>query len=434
MGAVLNRALIGSLPNLCPCPPKWGLSPAAIWHAHASDGKYVGLNPNLERRDMSRRLITRLGIGLTVAAVSFAFAGATSLADTPVPIAQIPLDGSAYSGALSPDGTRLYVSADVLDANDETLPGLLDVIDTGTNTVTARIPLGKWPGFPVVDRTGSRVYVPNVESGTVSVIDATVNAVVATIEVGGEPYRQALMPNGRTLFVSNREGGDLVVIDTQSNSIKKRIALGGDVDALVLSSDARYLYITNIGLDRFDVLDTKTLKIVAQVKIPGRPMRPTPTPNGQFIIVPTWESDQAFILDARSYAKVGSVEVGRKQAPAVVTANSQSAWIGSIESDTISEIRLPKPGRPQASVIRTVEGVPHSFHLLLNADDSTLFVANRLDDTVSVICTKTGAIAQTLPTKGHPRWLVGGPALYVVEESGLVEAFPAAALGTGACA
>jgi YVTN family beta-propeller protein len=383
---------------------------------------------------MSRRLITQFGIGLIVAAISFASAGATSHAETPAPIAQIPLDGAAYTGALSPDGSRLYVSADVLDADGQTLPGLLDVIDTGTNTVTARIPLGKWPGFPIVSRNGSRVYVPNVESGTVSVIDATSNAVVETIEVGGEPYRQALMPSGRTLFVSNRDGGDLIVIDTQTNSIKKRIALGGDVDALVLSANARHLYITNIDLDRFDVLDTKTNKIVAQVKIPGRPMRPTPTPNGRFVIVPTWESDQAFILDARSFAKVDSVKVGRRQAPAAVTANSQSAWIGSLESDTVSEIRMPKPGKRQASVIRTVPGVPHSFHLLLNADDSTLFVANRLADTISVICTKNGSVPQTIPTKGHPRWLVGGPALYVVEESGLVEVFPAAALGTGVCA
>jgi YVTN family beta-propeller protein len=383
---------------------------------------------------MSRRLVTRLGIGLTVAAVSFTSAGATSHAETPTPIAQIPLDGFAYTGALSPDGSRLYVSADVLSATDETLPGLLDVIDTNTNTVTARIPLGKWPGFPVVNQSGSRVYVPNIEGGTVSVIDATTNTVIETVQVGGEPYRLALMPNGRTLFVSNRDGGDLIVIDTRSNRIKKRLPLGGDVDALVLSADARHLYITNIALDRFDVLDTKTNKIVAQVKIPGRPMRPTPTPNGRFVIVPTWESDQAFILDARSFAKLDTVKVGLKQTPAAVTANSQSAWIGSLGSDTVTEIRIPKPGERQASVVRTVADVPHAFHLLLNANDSTLFVANRLADTVSVICTKNGSIAQTIPTKGHPRWLVGGPALYVVEEIGLVEVFPAATLGAGVCA
>jgi len=383
---------------------------------------------------MSRRLISQLGIGLTVAVVTFGSLGAPSRADTPAPIAQIPLDGSAYTGTLSPDGSRLYVSADILSASGDTLPGLLDVIDTGTNTVTARIPLGKWPGFPVVSRNGSRVYVPNIEDGDVSVIDAASNTVVDTIEVGGEPYRLALMPNGRTLFVGNRTAGDLIVIDTQSNKIKKRMPLGGNVDALVLSPDARHLYVTNIELDRFDVLDTKTSKIVAQVKIPGHPMRPTPTPNGRFVIVPTWESDQVFILDARSFAIVDTVKVGQKQTPAAVSANSQSAWVGSQGSDTVTEIRIPRPGMSQASVVRTVQNVPHAFNLRLNATDSTLFVASRLSNTVSVICTKNGAIAQTIPTKGHPRWLVGGPANYVIEEIGLVEVFPAAPLGGGVCA
>ena len=78
-----------------------------------------------------------------------------------------------------PDGSAVYV------ANDR--DGTVSVIDTGSNTVTATIPVGEGPWYPVVLPDGSAVYVPNHGDGTVSVIDTATNTVTATIRVSSGP-------------------------------------------------------------------------------------------------------------------------------------------------------------------------------------------------------------------------------------------------------
>jgi len=63
----------------------------------------------------------------------------------------------------------------------------VSVIATATNAVIATIPVGSSPAGAAVTPDGTRVYVTNAGSGTVSVIDAATNAVTATVPVVGVP-------------------------------------------------------------------------------------------------------------------------------------------------------------------------------------------------------------------------------------------------------
>jgi YVTN family beta-propeller protein len=67
------------------------------------------------------------------------------------------------------------------------------VIDTGTNTVVATIPVGDLVGVAITP-DGTRTYVANLGSNTVSVIDTATNTVVATIAVGLFPLGVAITP------------------------------------------------------------------------------------------------------------------------------------------------------------------------------------------------------------------------------------------------
>jgi YVTN family beta-propeller protein len=58
----------------------------------------------------------------------------------------------------------------------------VSVIDTASNTVVATIPVGAFPEGVAITPDGTRAYVTN-ESNTVSVIDTATNTVVATIPV-----------------------------------------------------------------------------------------------------------------------------------------------------------------------------------------------------------------------------------------------------------
>jgi YVTN family beta-propeller protein len=117
---------------------------------------------------------------------------------------------SPYGVAVTRDGGKLYVVSDSV--------GTVLVIDTATNTVTARITTGPRPSGVAVTPDGSKVYVANSASTTVSVIDTATNA-VATINVGSNPVGVAVTPDGSKVYVAN-EGSEIVsVIDTSTDTV-----------------------------------------------------------------------------------------------------------------------------------------------------------------------------------------------------------------------
>ena len=86
--------------------------------------------------------------------------------------------------------------------------GIVSVLDTANNTVTATVNVGNEPSGVAVSPDGTKVYVANSGSypsykGTVSVIDTANNTVTATVNVGNEPRGVAVIPDGTKVYVAN---------------------------------------------------------------------------------------------------------------------------------------------------------------------------------------------------------------------------------------
>ena len=214
-------------------------------------------------------------------------------------IGSIPIATAEPSGlSLSPDGSRLYVALNM--THD------VAVIDTATNAIVQRIPVGIYPYTTVVSADGSKVYVSNwggrvpgandftdgmfpvvvdrrtgiPTTGTVSVIDAARNSVVKTINVGLHPTGMALSltdavvktlhvggsgpgresllgsspnavtvsPNGRTLYVANASQNAIAVVDVDSDggeAVRGLIPTGWYPTAVALDATGDRLFVAS---------------------------------------------------------------------------------------------------------------------------------------------------------------------------------------------
>jgi len=153
-----------------------------------------------------------------------------------------PTTGDRYLSpiemALSPDGRLLYV---VCQAGDE-----LRAVDIQSGKVVSTVPVGHVPSGIALSRDGRQIYVTNAWSDTVSVIDAATLKVVRTLPTGFEPTGIVSDHSGETLYVANRLSSDISVIDVNTGQEIKRLLAGRGASYLALSADGKFVYGTHI--------------------------------------------------------------------------------------------------------------------------------------------------------------------------------------------
>jgi YVTN family beta-propeller protein len=136
-------------------------------------------------------------------------------------ISTIPIasDTNAPGLATSPDGRRVYVTNEIGDN--------VPVIDTGTDTVIATIPV------PIsisaaVSPDGSKIYIPN-RGNHIAVADAQTNNVITSSDfINGGLFGVSVTPDGRKVFVANYAANTVSVIDTATNMLIATIPVGSD--------------------------------------------------------------------------------------------------------------------------------------------------------------------------------------------------------------
>ncbi|MGA2926264.1 MAG: bifunctional YncE family protein/alkaline phosphatase family protein, partial [Solirubrobacteraceae bacterium] len=264
-------------------------------------------------------------------------------------------DGRLVSSTLSPDGT--YLAA--LTWNDFT--GFLTIIDVKTGTIVQQIGTGA---------TGD----PTLGDGTVG---------------ADGPYYS---PDGATLWVG--QSSDLIRFTVNADgtvSAPDVIALptngpGGAAlpSGMAFSPDGTKIYVALNGYNTLGVLDASTGQLLTQVPVGNAPR--------QVVIA----GDQAYV----------SNEGGRMATPNDFTNLSDGTPIvsnrstGGAITGTVSVVDLTS----QSQVAEIPVGLqPTAMYL----DGDALFVANSNDDSVSVIDTSTGTVAQTVNVNPVPGATVG---------------------------
>jgi YVTN family beta-propeller protein len=154
------------------------------------------------------------------------------------------------------------------------------------NQVVATIPVGSQPNGMVVSPDSKSVYATNFtgNAGIVQVIDTASNTVTFTINLGNGAFPNALTvtPDGSTLYVAEFEGTRLWAIDTATRQVTKKLNVSS-LQGLAVSPDGKDLYVCNTT-GTVLIIHTATNKITKRIQIgQGKSHRPWDvvfTPDG----------------------------------------------------------------------------------------------------------------------------------------------------------
>lgn len=189
-------------------------------------------------------------------------------------VATIPIGPEPNSMVVSPDSNYVYIT------NSTGNTGIVQVIATATNTITATITLGTgsdydFPDTLAITPDGSTLYVAEFDGTTIWVINTATQQITTTLNTVGFPQGMAVTPDGTELYVCN--AGTVTIIDTATNELSKTITLGTKTWAqdVVFTPNGSKAYITNLSetprpkLRYLSVVDTATESVVAKIVAPG---------------------------------------------------------------------------------------------------------------------------------------------------------------------
>ena len=340
----------------------------------------------------------------------------------------------------SPDGAWLYVLCQQ--------GGQVRVLDAKTFVEIKKIEVGKAPrGFSLSPKA-DRLFVANSWDDTISVIDTKTLDVTATWTVGAEPSNAVEDRGGKHLFVANRISNDVAVLDAQTGVEEKRLAAGRGASYISQSPDGTKLYVTHVYPNatahrtppesEITVIDSARAAVSDRIVLPyiahgfhvafsadGRlgvaaglhPKNLVPLAHlehgGAFADTLTlFGADvgkpvEVPIDDLERYAvRPFGVAITPDKSRIFVTCGGSEAIV-VIDVQQLLRYARVHPGSNATDLSASANyligriNVGHDPRgLALTRDGSKLLVANRLDDTISVIDAKAYRVAETIPLDG----------------------------------
>ena len=351
---------------------------------------------------------------------------------------------------ISPDGTRLYA---VLSGTGEVV-----AIDTAKRAIAGRVPVGKVPRGIAITPDGARLYVTNSWADTISEIDAATMQPLRTLPAGFEPTGIAFDGRG-TLYVANRLSDDVAVVDLASGAITRRLISAHGASYAAASADGSRIYVTHIYpmLGQFRTptrseiteIDTRSQIVTNRISLPDaagvfhvalsrdgrlglaallRPRNLVPLAHvehgwafGDSLAVFGEDIGGVVQLPLDAIEDYFSLPFGVAIAPdkkrAYVSASGSNEVAVLDLAHLVAAARSPSAARmandlsaASRYVIARIPVGRNPRNIALSSDGATLWVANRLDDSISIIDTARMAVTGSIA--------LGAPATLTAERRG----------------
>ena len=340
----------------------------------------------------------------------------------------------------SPDGHSLYV---LCQDSDE-----VRVLDAGSAKVVGIIHVGHIPRGIALSPDTRRLYVTNAWSDTVSVIDTSTREVVQTLLTGFEPTGVVVDKSGKTLYVANRLSNDVSLIDLANGHEIKRLLAGRGASYLALSPDGKWIYCTHIYPNpggfrsepdsEITVIDTSTRRVFDRKRLHNVAglFHVASSADGKLVAVAQLRPKNLIPLAHVEHGAVfgdaltlfGEDVEGTVQVPideldryyalpwgAAITPDKSRIFLTTAGSRSVTAIDVPRLLRTvrtrrepfandlSASAEYVTARIPVGHNprgVALSPDGKRLYVANRLDDTLSVIDTQAEKVTSTIDLGG----------------------------------
>ena len=247
--------------------------------------------------------------------------------------------------------------------------------------------------------------------------------VMITAAVSLSLFAAGTMAQDGTLLVTNRSGGSISFFDLPTRMEVARVPVGPIIPhEVAVSPDGRMALTAEYGPNsrpgrHIILIDVATASTVARIDLgpDSRPHTALFLPDGRHAVATMQDSDQLALVDLEAEAVVRTYATGGREGHMVrLSPDGSRAYVTSrLGTGMLSVIFLEEDRAPV--VIQTgtaAEGID------VSADGSEIWVANRGEDTISVIGAESLEVVATLDSMPFTGRVAMGPDGYAIAPNG----------------
>jgi len=258
---------------------------------------------------------------------------------------------AGHGAGAAPDGSRIYIS----DEAESTL----DIVDTKTLKVLARVPLSGHPNNMAVARDGRHVYVGIIQApGGVDVIDTASRRRVKTIPTQGTIHNAYVTPDGKYVVAGSIAGKTINVIDAHTNEPAWTIDMDLGVRPMTFNTNpdgsTKWIFVQLSALNGFAVVDFATRKEINRIKNPDLPPGKATvsagsdpshgmavTADGKTLVVCSRLNNFLYAYSLPDLKLLGGAELGGKGAGWVtLTPDGKTAYVANPVTNDVSVVDI----------------------------------------------------------------------------------------------
>jgi YVTN family beta-propeller protein len=241
--------------------------------------------------------------------------------------------------AVDPDTQSIYV----VDSE-------VSLIDGGTRTVTATLPVCKPRSSPVAVAVdpGARIVYVMTYGGGVSMLNADTHAVTKTIEFEG-PMAIAVDPVSHTSYVASNRGYVICDLDARAKMsvihpgtravTATTMDIGRITKAMAVDPVTHAIYVVNWGAPgKVSVIDAATLKTTSTIRVGEWALGVAVDPGARTVYVANMGDNTVSVIDADTHTVTATIDVGDEPNGVAVDPGTHTVYTVNRRDDSVSVI------------------------------------------------------------------------------------------------
>jgi YVTN family beta-propeller protein len=226
------------------------------------------------------------------------------------------------------------------------------VIDSRTDRLVARLPVGRVPHQVVVSDVAGKLVTSNTADDTISIVELS-SLETRTLKLDHEPEHMELAPDGRLLAIGNIAAGTVSLVSLDDEAERARVTGLFEPHNMTFSPDGALLYVANLGANHVSVVDVASGAVIDEIRIADPAtvassegagdefqgiINVTRTPDGRLGFAAHGDGNRLAVIDLRTRQVKKTLQLGELPWRAYGTADGRYMLVPNNGDRTLSVI------------------------------------------------------------------------------------------------